>query len=114
MPRFVSLSIRLVRVEALQKPFLFIRVFIFVYDFIVRRCFHGKIVFYLYMYLYLSVTLLFVDIFMIKALWLGRWIPNPWVPGSKPLGGSRVDSVFHLSEVDQMSTRTFWGLSGKK
>ena len=32
----------------------------------------------------------------------------------KPLGGSKVNSVFHPSEVDKMSTRNFWGLSGKK
>ena len=35
-------------------------------------------------------------------------------PCSKPLGGSMVDSAFHPSEVGQMSTRNFWGLSGKK
>ena len=33
---------------------------------------------------------------------------------SKPLGGSYVDSAFHPSEVDKMSTRKFWELSGKK
>ena len=32
----------------------------------------------------------------------------------KCLGGSKVDSVFHPSEVDQMSSRNFWELSGKK
>ena len=48
------------------------------------------------------------------AKWLRRWIPNPGVPCSKPLGGSKVDSVFHPSEVDKMSTRNFWELSGKK
>ena len=36
------------------------------------------------------------------------------VLNSKPLGGSKVNTVFHLSEVDQMSARSFWGLSGKK
>ena len=45
---------------------------------------------------------------------LSRWIPNPGVPCSKPLGGSKVDSAFHPSEVDKMSTRNFWELSGKK
>ena len=30
------------------------------------------------------------------------------------LGGSKVDSAFHPSEVDKMSTRSFWKLSGKK
>ena len=43
-----------------------------------------------------------------------RWIPNPGVPCSKPLGGSKVDSAFHPPEVDKMSTRNFWELSGKK
>ena len=36
------------------------------------------------------------------------------VPCSKPLGGSKVDSVFHPSEVDKMNTRNFWELNGKK
>ena len=35
-------------------------------------------------------------------------------PIFKTLGGSKVDAVFHPSEVDQMSTRNFWELSGKK
>ena len=43
-----------------------------------------------------------------------RWISNPGVPCSKPLGGSKVDSAFHPSEVDKMSTRNYWELSGKK
>ena len=43
-----------------------------------------------------------------------RWIPNPGVPCSKPLGGSKVDSAFHPSEVDKMSTSNFWELNGKK
>ena len=47
-------------------------------------------------------------------MWLRPWIPNPQVPFSKPLGGSEVDSAFHLSKVDKMSTRNFWELSGKK
>ena len=46
--------------------------------------------------------------------WLRRWIFNPGVPCSKPLGGSKVDSVFHPSKIDKMSTRNFWELSGKK
>ena len=45
--------------------------------------------------------------------WLRCWIPNPVVPCSKPLGGSKVDSVIHPSMVDKMSTRNFWELSGK-
>ena len=32
----------------------------------------------------------------------------------KILGGSKVNSAFHPSEVDQMGTRNFWELSGKK
>ena len=43
-----------------------------------------------------------------------HWISNPGVPCSKPLGGSKVDSAFHPSKVDKMSTRNFWELSGKK
>ena len=41
-------------------------------------------------------------------------------PGSDPLqsagslDGSKVDSAFHPSEVDEMSTRNIWELSGKK
>ena len=48
------------------------------------------------------------------AFSLRRWIPNPGVPCSKPLGGSKVDSAFHPSEVGKMSTRNFWELSGEK
>ena len=39
---------------------------------------------------------------------LRRWIPNPGVPRSKPLGGSRVNSAFHPSEDDQLSARNYW------
>ena len=38
------------------------------------------------------------------AEWSRCWIPNPGVPCSKPLGGSKVDSAFHPSEVGKMST----------
>ena len=41
-------------------------------------------------------------------------IPSPGVLYSKPLGGSKVDSAFHPSEVDKMRTRNFWELNGKK
>ena len=34
------------------------------------------------------------------ALWLRRWILNPGVPNSKPLGVFKVNSAFHPSEVD--------------
>ena len=33
---------------------------------------------------------------------------------SKPLGGSKIDSAFHPSEVGKMNTRNTWELSGKK
>ena len=39
---------------------------------------------------------------------------QPGIPCSKPLGGSKVDSVFHPSEVDKMNTGSYWELSGKK
>ena len=42
-----------------------------------------------------------------------RWIPNPGVRCSKPMHGSKVDSAFHPSEVDKMSTINFLELSGK-
>ena len=42
------------------------------------------------------------------------WIPNPGVSCSKALGGSKVDSAFHPSEVDKMSTRNFWELISEK
>ena len=45
---------------------------------------------------------------------LRHWIPDPGVPDSKPLGGYKVRSAYHTSEVENMSTRNFWGLSGKK
>ena len=35
------------------------------------------------------------------AEWLRRCIPNPGVPCSKQLGGSKVDSAFHPSEVEK-------------
>ena len=37
--------------------------------------------------------------------------PNPGIPGSKPLGGSKVNSAVHRSEVDKISTRNFWEFS---
>ena len=50
----------------------------------------------------------------VMASWLRHWIPNPVVLGSEPRGGSKVDSFFHHSKVDEMSTRNFWRLSCKK
>ena len=35
-------------------------------------------------------------------------------PSFEPMGGSKVDPAFHLSEVDHMNTRNSWELSGKK
>ena len=48
------------------------------------------------------------------AWWLGQWISNPWVPGPKPMVGSKIDFAFYPSKVDHMSTGKFWGLNGKK
>ena len=48
------------------------------------------------------------------AYWLSCRILSPEVPYSTPLGGSKVDSAFHLSEVDKVITRNFWELSDKK
>ena len=39
---------------------------------------------------------------------------NPEVPNSRLQGSSKVNSSFHPSEIDLMSTRNCWGLSGKK
>ena len=55
---------------------------------------------------------------LMEQLWsnglvLRRWIPNPGVLFSRPLGCSKVDSAFHLSEIDKMSTRNFLELNGK-
>ena len=44
-------------------------------------------------------------------------LTSPLVQGvlcSKPLGCSKVNSAFHPSEVDKISTKNFWELSGKK
>ena len=48
------------------------------------------------------------------AEWLRHWIPNPGVPGLKPLGGFKVDSAFHPSEFNELNTRNSWELNGKK
>ena len=39
---------------------------------------------------------------------------NQGVLCSKPLGRFKVNSTFHPSEFDKVSTRNFWELSGKK
>ena len=48
------------------------------------------------------------------AKWFGRWIPNTGFPGLKPLGCSKVDRAFHLSEAGQVNTGNSWTLSGQK
>ena len=63
---------------------------------------------------FLSLVLLFQITYGAMAYWLRRWIPNPGVTCSKPLGDSKVDSAFGPSEIDEMSTRNFWEVSGKK
>ena len=40
--------------------------------------------------------------------------PQSGATGFKSLGGSKVDSAFHPSEVDQMSPRNSRRFSGKK
>ena len=40
--------------------------------------------------------------------------PYPGVPSSKLLGCFKIDLACHPSDLDQMSTRNFWKLSGKK
>ena len=44
----------------------------------------------------------------------GPMVNEAMVPCSKPQGGSKSNSAFHPSEVNKVSTRNFWGLSGKK
>ena len=46
--------------------------------------------------------------------WLRCWILNPGVLCTKLLNSSKVDSAFHPSDVDKISTRNFCKLSGKK
>ena len=59
---------------------------------------------------YITLT----DVTPYMALWLSCWIPVPGVPCPKPLGDAKVDSAFHPSKVNKMSTRNFWELNGKK
>ena len=47
------------------------------------------------------------------AWWLRCWITIFWFPGSNLLGGAKVDSAFHSSEVDKMITRNSWELGGE-
>ena len=48
------------------------------------------------------------------AQWLRHWIPNTGVSYSKPLSDSKVNSAFHPSKYDKMSTRNTWGPSSKR
>ena len=41
-------------------------------------------------------------------------LPNKHIAEDSPVCGSKVDSAFHPSKVDKMSTRNIWELSGKK
>ena len=54
----------------------------------------------------------------IKDMWLrprGKALDSQSSgPVFKTTGGCKVDSVFHSSEVDKMSTSNFWEFSGKK
>ena len=48
----------------------------------------------------------------IRVWYIRGWIPNPTVLCSKPLGSFKVDTAFHPSKFDKMSTRDFWEVSG--
>ena len=66
---------------------------------------------------YFSINEFVLDLFgpyAIVALWLGHWIPNTVIRGSKSLVGPKFDSAFHPSEIGQLCTRKSWGLSGKE
>ena len=54
------------------------------------------------------------EIYIVAIETVECWIHNLGVPCSKPLGGPKVDSAVHPSEVDKMSTRDFRELNGKK
>lgn len=62
----VLLIVRSIGAETLYKLLLSICEFIFFYDFILHQHFYGKSLSYLCMYLYLSMALLLVNIFMVK------------------------------------------------
>ena len=62
----VLLIVRSIGAETLCKLLLSICEFIFVYDFILHQHFYGKSLSYLCMYLYLSMALLLVNIFLVK------------------------------------------------
>ena len=54
------------------------------------------------------------DIIIIVLFYYTGNTVDETVQWQQPLGGSKVDSAFHPSEVDKMSTRNIWELSGKK
>ena len=46
--------------------------------------------------------------------WLMHLIHNLGIPCSKPLSSSNLHLAFHPCEVNQISSRNFWQLAGKK
>lgn len=72
----VLLIVRSIGAETLCKLLLSICEFIFVYDFILHQHFYGKSRSYLCMYLYLSMALLLVNIFMVKLFLIYTGIYN--------------------------------------
>ena len=63
------------------------------------------------------VLRLLLQLLRLQLLWykyLGHWITNSRVPGSKTLRSFMVETAFHPSEGDQMSTRNSWRLSNWK
>ena len=62
----------------------------------------------------LLLSIMVLCLYGVMMQWLWRWIPNPGVPSSKPLGASKVNSAIYSSEIYQMSTRISLGLTGKK
>ena len=67
-----------------------------------------KLLMYLYLCTNVQVPSLILTSFR-HDLVVKHWIPNSVVPISKPVGGSKEDSVFNTFEVNQMSTRSFLG-----
>ena len=59
----------------------------------------------------LFVTMIRIDIALINST-LNKYINEEKKERKRDNGGSKVNSIFHPSEADQMST--FVGLSGKK
>ena len=60
---------------------------------------------------YLSLLTLGIEKFEKSIRRLAKWLGNL---DQRSGQCSKVNSTVHLSEVDQMSTRNSWGLSGKK